>query len=97
MDTTTSSNRAQQRLNRLPPFAQKLVGDRAAARQLLATAPIVRMLIANGASISPGLGLAEFDACIALVKDAIGVARLTDEEFEHALRLSTPPECRETP
>jgi hypothetical protein len=94
----TSSSRAEthKRLNRLPPFAQKLVGDHAAARQLLATAPIVRMLIANGVSISPGLGLAEFDACIALVNDAIGVARLTDEEFEHALRLSTPPECRET-
>ena len=96
MNATTSSNRAQQRLDRLPPFAQKLVGDRAAARQLLAAAPLSRTLIASGISVDPDFGLAEFDACIALVKDAIGVARLTDEEFEHALRLSTPPECRET-
>ena len=94
MNTTTSFNRAQKRLDQLPRFAQKLIADRAAARQLVAAAPVTRMLIANGVSISPGLGLAEFDACIALVKDAIGVARLTDEEFEHALRLSIAHECR---
>jgi hypothetical protein len=94
MKTTSSRARAQERLNRLPRFAQKLIANPAAARTFIDIAPLTRMLIANGVSPEPDLGVAEFDACIA--KDALGVMPLSDEEFEHVLRLSTPPECRET-
>ena len=90
------SERNQQRLNRLPRLAQGLIANREAAQAFLASAPLTRQIVAMGVSLTPGFGLAEFDACVALVKDAIGVAPLSDEEFEHALRLSTPPECRET-
>lgn len=86
-----------QRLNRLPRLAKGLIADREAAQAFLASVPFTRQLVANGVSLTPGFGLAEFDACVALVKDAIGVAPLSDADFEHALRLSTPPECRETP
>jgi hypothetical protein len=85
-----------QRLDRLPPYARRLLSDRGRAQVMVATAPLARQMFAAGLSPTPGMGVAEFDACVALVKDAIGVARLSDEEFEHALRLSTPPQCRET-
>jgi hypothetical protein len=81
---------------RLPRIAQSLIANHATARQFLQGAPFARMMIAGGMEPTPGLGIAEFDACVALVKDAIGLAPLSDEEFEYALRLSTPPECRET-
>jgi hypothetical protein len=90
------AERKRQRLNRLPRLAQGLVANREAAQAFLASAPFARLLVANSVSLTPGFGLAELDACVALVKDAIGVASLSDEEFEYALRLSTPPECRET-
>jgi hypothetical protein len=95
MHAKSTRPRAQERLNRLPRIAQALVADQAAARQFLAAAPLGRMAIAAGISPSPGLGVAEFDAMISLIRDAIGDARLSDAEFEHALRLSIPPECRE--
>jgi hypothetical protein len=88
--------RAQVRLHRLPPFAQKLIKNRAAAREFIAIAPLTRLMFAAGLSPTPGMGLAEFDAIIAIIKDALGMAGLSDEAFEHALRLSTPPEFRET-
>ena len=85
-----------QRLNRLPPFAQRLISDRAWAHAFLEFAPLARLMFVAGLSPTPGMGVAEYDACVAIVKDAIGLASLSDGEFEHALRLSTPPECRET-
>jgi hypothetical protein len=85
-----------QRLNRLPRPARRLISDRGRAQAFLASAPLARQMFAAGLSPTPGMGVAEFDACVALVKDAIGLASLSDEEFERALRLSTPPECRET-
>jgi len=90
------SERNQQRLNRLPRLAQGLIANREAAHAFLACAPFGRVFVATGAEFTPGFGVDEFDACVALVRDAIGLAPLSDEEFEHALRLSTPPECRET-
>ena len=94
-DTAPPGNR-QARLNRLPAFARRLITNHRAAREFLAAAPVARMLFAAGISPTPGMGLPEFDACIALVKDGIGQALLSDQAFEHALRLSTPPEARET-
>jgi hypothetical protein len=91
-----TTKRKQQRLKRLPPYARRLLSDRGRAQVMVATAPLARQMFAAGLSPTPGMGVAEFDACVALVKDAIGLASLSDEEFEHALRLSTPPECRET-
>ena len=85
-----------QRVNRLPRHAQGLISDRDRAQAFLASAPLARRMFAAGLSPTPGMGVAEFDACVALIKDALGLASLSDEEFEHALRLSTPPECRET-
>lgn len=85
-----------QRLSRLPRFVQSLIGNREAVQFYMASMPLTRQLVAGGLSPTPGFGLSEFDACVALVKDAIGIAPLSDKEFEHALRLSTPPECRET-
>ncbi len=86
----------QQRFDRLLPFAQRIISNRGVALFFLATAPFGRQLVAAGAPVTPGFGVAEFDACIALVKDAIGLAPLSDVEFEYALHLSTPPEYRET-
>jgi hypothetical protein len=88
--------RKQQRLKRLPRFAQSLISDRGRAQAFLVFAPLARLMFVAGLSPTPGMGLAEFDACIVIVKDALGLARLSDEAFDHALRLSTPPECRET-
>jgi len=90
------AERKRQRLNRLPRLAKSLIANREAAQAFIASVSFTRELVAASAPITPGFGVAEFDACVALVKDAIGVAPLSDEEFEHALRLSTPPECRET-
>lgn len=95
MSKKFAPGRAQARLNRLPPSAQRLISNPAAARQFLAAAPLARLMFAAGISPTPGMGVAEFDAMISLVKDALGEAPLSDEEFEHALRLSTPPEYRE--
>ena len=85
------AERKRQRLNRLPRLAQSLVANRGAALAFVASAPFGRQLVAAGAPVTPGFGVDEFDACVTLVKDAIGVGPLSDEEFEHALRLSTPP------
>ncbi len=67
-----------QRLNRLPRFAKGLTANREAAREFLAFAPFARQLVAAGAPITPGLGVDEFDTSVALFKDAIGVANLSD-------------------
>ena len=91
-----AAEQKQHRLNRLPPFARRLISDRGRAQAFLVSAPLARLMFVAGLSPTPGIGVAEFDACVALVNDAIGLASLSDEEFEHALRLSTPPECRET-
>jgi hypothetical protein len=101
LETTTVThksdhNRAQARLNRLPPMAQRLIKNRAAAREFIAIAPLARLMFAAGPSPEPDMGVAEFDAIISIIKDALGSSPLSDEEFERALRLSTPPECRET-
>jgi hypothetical protein len=90
------AERKQQRLNRLPPLPQRLIANRGAVQTFLAGAPLTRELIASGISLTPGFGVVEFDACISLMKDALGITALSDEEFEYALRLSTPPEYRET-
>jgi hypothetical protein len=84
------------RLDRLPGFARRLIADRKAARAFVEASAFGRVLFAAGISPTPGMGLPEFDACVALVKDALGITRLSDAAFEHALRLSTPPKCRET-
>ena len=84
------------RLNRVPEIVRRLVADGKAARVYVETAAFTRLLFVAGISPTPGMGLAEHDACVAIIKDALGIARLSDAEFEHALRLSTPPECRET-
>jgi hypothetical protein len=56
-----------QRLDRLPPFARRLISDRGRAQAFLASAPLARQMFAAGLSPTPGMGVAEFDACIALV------------------------------
>jgi hypothetical protein len=89
------AERKQQRLNRLPGFAQGLITNRETAKGILALAPLARLDIALGAPVTPGFGLANFDACISIIKDALGITALSNEEFEYALRLSTPPEYRE--
>jgi hypothetical protein len=92
---SNNASRERARLRRLSPLTQGLINNRAAALELLAIAPFLRLMFANGFSPEPDLGLPEFDAMIAIFKDALGIAPLSDEDFEHALRLSTPPECRE--
>jgi hypothetical protein len=84
------------RLTRLPPIIQRLIADPETALQFLAMMPMVRMMIAAGHEPTPGLGLAEHDAMFAILSDALGAKRLSDEEFEQALIVSTPPECRGT-
>jgi hypothetical protein len=84
------------RLNRLPAVARRLVADRKAARAFVEASTFTRVLFAAGISPTPGMGLPEHDACVAIVKDALGITRLSDAAFEHALSLSTPPECRGT-
>lgn len=96
MNAQNNRDRARARLNRLPPIAQKLITNRTVAREFIAAAPLTRLMFAAGISPVPDMGLAEFDAIMAIIKDALGVAPLSDNEFEQALRLSTPPECRET-
>ena len=95
MKTTSSRASAQVRFSRLPRFAQKLITNHAAARAYIDLAPFTRLMFAAGMSPTPGMGLAEFDAIVAIIKDALGITPLSDAEFEMALRLSTPPECRE--
>lgn len=91
-----SRKERRERLRRKFPFAaQTIIEDRAVARMLVKTAPLARVLIEEGITSTPDLGVESFDAGIAIIKDALGMVRLTDEEFEHALRLSTVPECRE--
>jgi len=96
MSQKTADNRKQERLKRLPPIAQRLIKNRAGAREFLAAAPLTRIMYAAGISPTPDMGINEFDAGVAILKDALGIAPLSDEEFEHALRLMTPPECRKT-
>jgi hypothetical protein len=93
--SSSSTARKQRRFDRLSPFARRLISDRQAAQFMLATAPFTRQLFAAGLSPTPGMGVAEHDACIAIIKDALGLSPLSDDEFETALRLSTPPEYRE--
>jgi hypothetical protein len=71
------------------------MASRGMAQAMVANAPLVRQKFAAGFSPSPGMGMAEFDAVISIAKDLLGLAPLSDEEFELALRLSTPPECRD--
>jgi hypothetical protein len=94
-----NSERAElkrQRLNRLPRGVQRMIADRCTMQKILVGAPFARLMFAAGHSPTPGMGVAEFDAYISLMKDALGLAALSDGEFEHALRLMIPPECRET-
>ena len=88
------ADRKQRRFDRLPPFARRLISD-GMAQVMVATAPLARQMFAAGLSPTPGMGVADFDACISLMKDALGLAPISDEAFEHALRISTPPEYRE--
>lgn len=96
MSQQNFADRKKARLARLPITAQRLIENRAAAREFLKAAPLTRMMFATGFYPTPGMGLREFDAMLAIVKDALGLTPLSDEDFEQALRLSTPPECRET-
>lgn len=84
------------RLTRLPPMIQRLIVDKKKGLQFLGAMPMVRKMIAAGLEATPGLGLPEHDAMFAILSDALGVERLSDEEFEQALIVSTPAECRET-
>ncbi len=93
--SSKSAERQQRRFDRLPPFARRLISD-GMAQVMVATSPFARQMFAAGYAPTPGMGVAEFHACLSLMKDALGITALSDEEFEHALRLSTPPECRET-
>jgi hypothetical protein len=94
--THAHSQTRRARLARLPPIAQHLISNPEMARQFLDLVPFGRMMIAAGLKTTPGFGLAEYDAMNDIIRDAIGVKRLSDEEFEHALILSTPPEYRGT-
>jgi len=87
---------AQERLNRLPLLVQAMISDRQEAEKFVVLMSLARDMAATSLSPTRGFGLAGHDACLALLKDALGIAPLSDEEFEHALRLSTPPEYRET-
>jgi hypothetical protein len=88
--------RWHQRLSRLPEIIQRLIAHHCSAERVLVDEPFARLMFVAGHSTEPGVGVAEFDARISLLKDALGVTALSDEQFGDALRISTPPECRET-
>lgn len=93
-------NLKEARLARLPRIAQRLIANLGVnvehAQQYLCSASLARLIIAHRISPTPDFGLAEHDAIIAIVKDALGIEPLSDEEFERVLLISTPPECRGT-
>lgn len=93
----TKSNKmssTEERFRRLPKMAQDLIRNPHVAMKWIAVSPLARVLTANGVSLYRDFGVAEFDACIALLKDGLGLEPLTDAEFEQALLTSTPPEHR---
>jgi hypothetical protein len=93
--SSSPAKRRQQRFDRLSPGVQRLLTAPGMAQTMVATAPIVRQMLAAGFSPTPGMGLPEFNACVSIVEDMLGLSPLSDEEFERALRLSIPPEYRE--
>ena len=94
--TSQRAERKRQRLNRLPPGVQRMIADHCTVQKILVGAPFARLMFAAGYSPIPGMGAAEYDAYISLIMDALGFTALSDGEFEHALRVMTPPEYRET-
>lgn len=86
----------RERLARKFPVAGRILEDPTGARIYIAMAPFARVLIEQGVHPTPGLGVENFDAVVSLIKDGLGLAALSDAAFEAAIRLATPPECRET-
>lgn len=84
------------RLGRKFSIAEQIFNDHSFARMILDTAPLTRVLIEQGLAPVPDCGLENHDAVIRLIEDGLGLATLTDAEFESAIRLATPPEFRET-
>jgi hypothetical protein len=85
--------RRQARLARLPRLTREMFADDQLARTFLAFAPFTRMMIGAGIVPTPGYGLAQHDAGIAIIRDIIGEVSLSDTDFEMALRTMTPPEA----
>lgn len=86
--------RKQARLARLPLFVQGMLANCQMARAFLAAAPFARLMVEAGIEPTPGCGVAQHDAMVAIFRDIIGEASLSDAEFEYCLRVMTPPECR---
>ena len=86
----------REQLRRKFPIAGRILENPAVARMFIETAPFTRILIELGLPPTPGLGRDNHDAIVNLIKDALGIVSLSDAEFEHAIGLATPPECRET-
>ncbi len=89
-------HKRRERLRRQMPFAYQLLGNAAVARKFIDSALLGRVLVGLGISPVPDFGLDNFDACVAILKDGLGIAYLSDAQFEQAMRLATPPEFRET-
>ena len=87
--------RKQARLARLPRFLQGMLADRQSARAYLAAAPFARIIYEVGIELTPGCGVTQHDAMVAIVRDMAGEVSLSDGEFEYCMRVLTPPECRE--
>jgi hypothetical protein len=86
----------KERLARVTPFTRRFATNKTMAEQFLAGASFGRLLITAGLIQLPhGMGVEEFDAVIALISDIADIKRLSDAEFEFALRRATPPEFRE--
>lgn len=94
LERSAARARQQARVKRLPSFIQRLIANPRAAHRLLAIGPFTRQMLLQGISPTPGYGVAQHDASQAIVKDALGLAELTDAEFELALRTMTPPDYR---
>jgi hypothetical protein len=78
--TDARAQARQARLMRLPPMIQHLIADKVRGLHLLAATSAMRTMIAAGHEPTPGLGLTELEAMVAIVSDALGVKRLSDEE-----------------
>ncbi len=90
--SSDAKRRRQRRLSRLPAFIQCLVRNKRALREVLAREPFARGLVVLGAVPVPGFGLAQHDATYAIFRDLAGDIKLSDLEFECAMRVMTAPE-----
>jgi hypothetical protein len=76
-------------------FKEHILRKSVLAHRFLDIAPLTRVLIERGLCPVPGLRLEHVDAMVRLIKDALGLITLTDEEFESAVPLTVLPELWE--